>query len=401
MDAVARAALFASASAQSSAVRGRADRVLAVTVGIRDQGCGRTRSSWLRELMSSFTKTLRRWYCTVRALMNMPTTDLGVRQPVAGELRDQGSPGRSAPAYPGLSATRGLPGGEELVTGPLCERLHPHGAQHLVGGAQVVTGIGTTAFASAATRRTTGGCAPAQPRPGSARATRWLHGRRTRRRSPSVDECARPRLHTEGPAGPAGRRHLGDPLDRLVVPRPACPLRVAASISSAAAQLAIPGYRSSGYSWWYSASRAAAAASRYFPWPLRSTARVHSATAMLIPSPLATASRWVFSIKSSAACGCSAHGGQKHPAVRRQLAAGGLSHRFLLLDERGRGVELASEQHHHGARAECERQLAQGSPRRARGSHSASTATPTVRRPTGATRRGSSATASAPPGPPK
>ena len=31
---------------------------------------GRTRSSWLRELIASLVKTLPRWYWTVRALMN-------------------------------------------------------------------------------------------------------------------------------------------------------------------------------------------------------------------------------------------------------------------------------------------------------------------------------------------
>jgi hypothetical protein len=31
---------------------------------------GRTLSSWLREVMPSFVKTLRKWYWTVRALMN-------------------------------------------------------------------------------------------------------------------------------------------------------------------------------------------------------------------------------------------------------------------------------------------------------------------------------------------
>ena len=34
---------------------------------------GKTLSSWLRELMPSFMKTLRRWYWTVRGLMNKRT----------------------------------------------------------------------------------------------------------------------------------------------------------------------------------------------------------------------------------------------------------------------------------------------------------------------------------------
>jgi len=31
---------------------------------------GRTRSSWFRELMPNLVKTMRKWYWTVRALMN-------------------------------------------------------------------------------------------------------------------------------------------------------------------------------------------------------------------------------------------------------------------------------------------------------------------------------------------
>jgi hypothetical protein len=34
------------------------------------ESLGRTRSSWLREVMPSLVKTLRRWYWTVCALMN-------------------------------------------------------------------------------------------------------------------------------------------------------------------------------------------------------------------------------------------------------------------------------------------------------------------------------------------
>jgi AhpD family alkylhydroperoxidase len=37
-----------------------------------------TQPSWLRELMSSFWKTLRRWYCTVRGLMNSCAPIAGV-----------------------------------------------------------------------------------------------------------------------------------------------------------------------------------------------------------------------------------------------------------------------------------------------------------------------------------
>jgi hypothetical protein len=41
----------------------------------------RTRSSWLRDSMPRLVKTLRRWYWTVRALMNMRTPISGLDRP--------------------------------------------------------------------------------------------------------------------------------------------------------------------------------------------------------------------------------------------------------------------------------------------------------------------------------
>jgi hypothetical protein len=40
-----------------------------------------TRPSWLRELMSSVLKTLRRWYWTVRGLMNSRAPISGLDRP--------------------------------------------------------------------------------------------------------------------------------------------------------------------------------------------------------------------------------------------------------------------------------------------------------------------------------
>src|SRR6202022_4323773 len=45
------------------------------------ESLGRTRSSWLRELMPSFMKTLRRWYLTVRGLMNSRVPISGFERP--------------------------------------------------------------------------------------------------------------------------------------------------------------------------------------------------------------------------------------------------------------------------------------------------------------------------------
>ena len=50
---------------------------------------GRTRSSSLRELMSSLMKTLRKWYLTVRGLMNKRVADERVPQVAARERTDR------------------------------------------------------------------------------------------------------------------------------------------------------------------------------------------------------------------------------------------------------------------------------------------------------------------------
>ena len=39
------------------------------------------RPSWLREVISSFWMTLRRWYCTVRGLMNSCEPISGLERP--------------------------------------------------------------------------------------------------------------------------------------------------------------------------------------------------------------------------------------------------------------------------------------------------------------------------------
>jgi len=51
---------------------------------------GRTRSSWLRELMPSLVKTLCRWYLAVRALMNSRAAALLTRISTAGRVDGRG-----------------------------------------------------------------------------------------------------------------------------------------------------------------------------------------------------------------------------------------------------------------------------------------------------------------------
>ena len=92
---------------------------------VGDELAGGTRLSWLRELMSSFMKTLRRWYSTVRGLMNSLRADLRVRQPVAGQPGDLRLLGREHVARLVGAPARGLTRGQELAAGALGERLGP------------------------------------------------------------------------------------------------------------------------------------------------------------------------------------------------------------------------------------------------------------------------------------
>ena len=109
---------------------------------------GRTRSSWVREVMSSLVKTLRKWYWTVRGLMNS-------RAPISGFE----SPSRASRAICrswAVSSSRdlhraladGLAGGQQLAAGAVGERLGPHRGEHLVGRAQVRPGVNPPVLAS-------------------------------------------------------------------------------------------------------------------------------------------------------------------------------------------------------------------------------------------------------------
>jgi hypothetical protein len=72
----------------------------------------------VRELMPSLVKTLRRWYSTVRGLMNS-RADLGVGQGFAGQFGDLGLlRGEAAGGLDGAFAG-GLAGGSQFASGAL------------------------------------------------------------------------------------------------------------------------------------------------------------------------------------------------------------------------------------------------------------------------------------------
>src|SRR4030081_2749019 len=117
------------------------------------------RSSW-REMMSSFGNTLRRWYSTVRGLMNSRAPISGFVCPsaakraicaswgvrlsrVSGARLRGGSPvaGRAPGGVAGRALARVLAGGEQLTAGALGEGVGPDAREQLVGGAQLLAGV--------------------------------------------------------------------------------------------------------------------------------------------------------------------------------------------------------------------------------------------------------------------
>jgi hypothetical protein len=131
---------------------------------------GRTRSSWLRELMASLAKTLLRWYGTVRALRNSRAAISGLDRPSRA----------SRPA-------------------PLRECFHAHLLQHLVSGTQLPAVPGTAQVADRLAAKTVSGLSIAEQR-------------------------ANAGFHTQRPVGGRNPRALGQPLqcgpDQPYVTRP-------------------------------------------------------------------------------------------------------------------------------------------------------------------------------------
>ena len=97
--------------------------------------------SSLRELMSSFANTLRRWYSTVRGLMNSWAPISGFVCPSRGEAGDLRLLRREDVARLVGAPAHRLAGGQQLAAGALGERLGPEAAEHLVGGAQLLARV--------------------------------------------------------------------------------------------------------------------------------------------------------------------------------------------------------------------------------------------------------------------
>ena len=68
-----------------------------------------------------------------------PGADLRVGQPLAGQPGDLGLlAGQLLIASGGGALAGGLASGPQLAPGPVGERVHPHGLEHVVGGAQLL-----------------------------------------------------------------------------------------------------------------------------------------------------------------------------------------------------------------------------------------------------------------------
>jgi hypothetical protein len=93
--------------------------------------------------MASLVKTLCRWYSTVRELMNSRAAISGFGQAGAGQPGDLVLPGGKPGWGIGAALADPLAGGTQLARGTFGEPVGSHGGEHLVGGAQLPTGVGS------------------------------------------------------------------------------------------------------------------------------------------------------------------------------------------------------------------------------------------------------------------
>ena len=98
--------------------------------------------------MSSFVNTLRRWYSTVRGLMNSCAPISGFVWPSAASRAICASWAVRYVARLGGPPGHVLAGGQQLATGAFGERLGPGEPEHLVRGAQLSSRVHAAALAS-------------------------------------------------------------------------------------------------------------------------------------------------------------------------------------------------------------------------------------------------------------
>ena len=104
--------------------------------------------SSLRELMSSLVNTLRRWYSTVRGLMNSLAPISGFVCLSLASRAICASWGVRIVARLHRAPGRGLAGGQQLAAGALGERLGADPAEAVVGGSKLLARVDAPVLAT-------------------------------------------------------------------------------------------------------------------------------------------------------------------------------------------------------------------------------------------------------------
>jgi hypothetical protein len=171
---------------------------------------GRTRSSWLREVMPSLAKTLRKWYWTVCA-DEEPGADLGVREPVARQPGDLCFLGGQLVASLDGALAGGHASGPQLAARPLRERLRADPLEHAVSRAQLLARVAAAALPAQPFPVQQMGAGELDTHPGPAQV-----GERLAVEALGFLALAQQRLRPgpqpERPVGAAGIGHHGEPL---------------------------------------------------------------------------------------------------------------------------------------------------------------------------------------------
>ena len=164
--------------------------------------------------MPSLAKTFRRWYWTVRAAEEQPTADLGVRQSVPGQsghlglLRGQLVRCRSTGVR--LRAVSPVACNSRLAR--VCEGLHAHRLEHVVGECGVAPAHRCGDAPVATTRRRGGAREPGPPSAGAAELLDRLEIESLRGLA-VAEQRVRACLQSHDPVGATGRGHLEHPVD--------------------------------------------------------------------------------------------------------------------------------------------------------------------------------------------
>ena len=105
-------------------------------------------ASWVRDATLSFLNTLRRWKSTVAGLTNNCLAMSPLRYPSLTSRAICASCGVSTSAVPAISWRTCSPVAFSSIGGPFGESVGTHGAQHVVGGAQLSPRVAAATLAA-------------------------------------------------------------------------------------------------------------------------------------------------------------------------------------------------------------------------------------------------------------